>query len=66
MSNLISGKERRSLKKRLHELKRFVRNFIHYNDIDNVYGGGLSRVESKDLIKTKESEISRIENMLKL
>jgi len=65
-SNLISGKERRSLKKKLHELKRFVRNFIHYNDIDNVYGGGLSRVESKDLIKTKESEISRIENMLKL
>lgn len=66
MSNLISGKERRSLKKRLHELKRFVRNFVQYNDIDNIYGGGLSKVESNDLIKIKESEISRIENILKL
>lgn len=65
-SNLISGKERRSLKKKLHELKRFVRNFIHYNDIDHVYGGGLSKVESNDLLKIKTSEISRIENMLKL
>lgn len=65
-SNLISGKERRDLKKNLHELKRFVRYFDFYNDIDGVYGGGLSKSDSREVIYNKMSQISRIENMLKL
>lgn len=65
-TNLISGKERRSLKKKLHELKRFVKNFHFYNDIDSVYGGGLSKIDSREIINNKMSQISRIENILKL
>lgn len=65
-SNLISGKERRELKKNLHELKRFVKNFHFYNDINSVYGGGLSKIDSREIIDNTMSQISRIENMLKL
>jgi hypothetical protein len=64
--NLVSGKERREFKKKLHELKRFVRNYNHYNDIDRVYGGGLSDERSLEILNSKNLEISRIENILKL
>ncbi len=54
---LISGKERIEQKKRLAELQRFVRMFWFYNDIDEVYGGGMDKDEAQKLLNQKELEI---------
>ena len=54
---LISGKERREQKKRLAELERFVRMFWFYNDIDEVYGGGMDKEDAEKLLNQKKLEI---------
>jgi hypothetical protein len=60
----ISGSERRKLKKELSELKYFVKMFWHYEDIDRVYGGGLTDKECDDLIFKKNKEIEDLELLL--
>jgi hypothetical protein len=61
---VISGKERRQVKKRLGELKRFVKMYWFYNDIEEVYGGGLSKKESLILLAEKQTEINELEREL--
>lgn len=58
---VISGKLRRLEKKHLAELKNFVKMFWFYNDIDKVYGGGLSDFESIKLLAEKKKEIENLE-----
>ena len=62
---VISGKARRTLKKQV-SLKKYTLGMSHYwNDVDTVYGGGLS---PEDLIRSNEelrNEIRVIEIMLK-
>ena len=60
----ISGVERRKLKKELSELKYFVKMFWHFEDIDRVYGGGLTDKECDDLIEEKNKEIEKLESLL--
>jgi len=60
----ISGKERRLKKKELSELKMFLKYFWHYEDIDKVYGGGLSDSECNRIISETELKIKKIEDDL--
>jgi len=48
---VISGKERRTVKKELSDLKQFVKMFWYFEDIDRVYGGGM---EDEDCKKMRE------------
>ena len=60
----ISGSERRKLKKELSELKYFVKMFWHYEDIDRVYGGGLSDDKCNSLLEETGEKIKKIELIL--
>ncbi len=60
----ISGQARREKKKELSELKYFVKMFWHYEDIDRVYGGGLSDDECNETIAKAEEEIRMLESEL--
>ena len=58
---VISGTERRQEKKKLAELKQFVKMFWYFEDIDRVYGGGLEDVECQKLLDQKNTEIKDLE-----
>ena len=47
----IHGKERKIKKKILSKLKYFVKMFWYYENIDRVYGGGLSNEECTKILK---------------
>lgn len=57
----ISGQERRLKKKELSEMKSFVENFWHWEDLDRVYGGGMSDKKCEDLINSYKEKISILE-----
>lgn len=60
----ISGVERKALKKELAHLKTFVSKFWYYNDIDEVYGGGLSTEEGEKELVRLNKQIEDLENKL--
>lgn len=60
----VSGLERRVLKKELSVLKTYVKNFWHYQDIDNVYGGGLTEEECKNTLDKCKKKIEDLEKEL--
>jgi len=61
---VISGDERRQEKKRLAELKQFVKMFWYFEDIDRVYGGGLEDEKCEKLLEQKNKEIKVLEEKL--
>jgi len=58
------GQERRQLKKELSELKRFVRMFWHFEDIDRVYGSGSSDTDCKRRLDSADTRIKELEAIL--
>ena len=60
----ISGQNRRELKKQFNSLKRQRKMMYFYNDIDTVYGGGLSEKELEERKISLEKEIEQIQNKL--
>ncbi len=61
----ISGLERRAKKKELAELKRYVKNFWLYEDIDLVYGGGgLTKEQANNAIDKAKLQIEDLERQL--
>ena len=62
---LISGDERRKLKKKLSLAKAYDRMFWFYQDVDSVYGGGLSDEEALERKKELENEIECMQKQLK-
>jgi hypothetical protein len=60
----ISGEERRKKKKELGDLKRFVTEFWYWEDIDKVYGGGLSDSECNKIISDAKLKIKKLEDKL--
>jgi hypothetical protein len=63
---LIHGFERRQLKKKLAEMKQFLRMFNYYNDIDTVYGGGIDDEEKEKRLLEVQNEVNKIEFNLSL
>lgn len=60
----ISGLERRAKKKELAELKRYVKNFWLYEDIDRAYGGGLTKEQANNAIDKAKLQIEDLERQL--
>jgi len=60
----IHGLYRRKLKKKLSKLKYFVKIFWFHQDLERVYGGGLSDKECDMLLHETQKEIETIENKL--
>ena len=60
----IYGKKRREHKKRLAELKQFVKMFWHYEDIDRFYGGGLPYEKCNEILAQKQLEIENLKAQL--
>jgi hypothetical protein len=60
----INGLERRAKKKELTELKRYVKNFWLYEDIDRVYGGGLTKEQANNAIDKAKLQIEDLERQL--
>lgn len=63
---IIHGIERRKLKKKLAEMKQFLRMFNYYNDIDIVYGGGVDDEEKEKRLLEVQNEVNKIEFNLSL
>jgi hypothetical protein len=63
---LIHGIERRKLKKKLSEMKYFLKMFNYYNDIDIVYGGGIDDNEKEKRLLEVQKEVNKIEFNLSL
>ena len=63
---LIHGIERRKLKKKLSEMKYFLKMFNYYNDIDIVYGGGSDEEEKEKRLLEVQKEVNKIEFNLSL
>lgn len=61
----ISGVERRKKKRELFELERFVRDFWRYEDVDRIYGGGLSNSECRKILREKKKKIRKRKRELK-
>jgi len=61
---VISGKKRRELKKKLNLNKRLLKMNRFYNDIDKVYGGGLTEEQLTSSEKRLKKEITQWENLL--
>ena len=61
---VISGKKRRELKKKLNLNKRLLKMNRFYNDIDEVYGGGLTEEQLTSSEKRLKKEITQWENLL--
>ena len=64
MSYIISGKTRREMKKQLHLKRRQVRMSYYLNDIDEVYGGGISLEDLEKYNQRLLLEIDMIEIFL--
>lgn len=68
----IHGIERRQLKKEIGELKRYVKNFWHYHQLDkdmtSFYGGKdgfpMSDDKSQERVNKAKKQIQELENML--
>ena len=60
----IRGQERRNKKKELNQYKSFVKNFWQYEDVDRMYGGGMSDEECNDIINGVKCAISIMEKEL--
>jgi hypothetical protein len=63
---LIHGIERRKLKKKLSEMKYFLKMFNYYNDIDIVYGGGIEEEEKEKRLLEVQNEVNKIRIKLSL
>jgi hypothetical protein len=63
---LIHGIERRKLKKKLSEMKYFLKMFNYYNDIDIVYGGGIDEEEKEKRLLEVQNEVNKIRIKLSL
>ena len=63
---LIHGIERRKLKKKLSEMKYFLKMFNYYNDIDTVYGGGIDDEEKEKRLLEVQNEVNKIQIKLSL
>ena len=63
---LICGAERREMKKKFNALKSFIKNFYYYNDVDNVYGGGISKEEEKEVIRKATIDLEEMDKLLKM
>jgi len=63
---VISGQLRRQEKKKLNELKRFVKMFWYYQDINRVYGAGLSDNDCNKLLNDTKEEIDLLEHQLSI
>lgn len=61
---VISGTARREQKKRLGELKRLIKMFWYYEDIDRVYGGGMDDEKCHKLLTLKKKEVEALEKKL--
>ncbi len=61
---VINGKERRQVKKELGELKRFIKMYWFYDDIEVMYGGGLSKKDSLILLAEKQTQVNELERKL--
>jgi hypothetical protein len=62
---LISGMERRELKRQLYMKQRFVKMFWHFEDVERVYGGGMDDDECEKMLTEKKKEIVELEDKLK-
>ena len=60
----ISGKERRELRKHLAQLKRYRSRFWYIQDIETVYGNGMTKAEAEQEFTDLEKEIVEIEKQL--
>ena len=61
---VISGKERREVKKELNTLRKRVKLFWHWEDVDRVYGGGMSDEEAEEYLTKTKKEIELLEEKL--
>ena len=61
---IISGRKRRELKKELNLNKRLLKMNRFINDIDEVYGGGMTEQELTDYENKLKKEITQQENLL--
>lgn len=61
----ISGQARREKKKELGMLKRSVRMFWFFEDIDRVYGSGVSDEEAELFLNATKVKIKVLETELK-
>jgi hypothetical protein len=61
---VIFGKKRRALKKELGKLKRSVKTFWYWEDIDRVYGGGMTDEDANIYLTKTKKEITVLENKL--
>jgi len=61
---LISGNQRRQIKKELSELKRFVGSFWHYENLDRAYGGGMDDAGCYRIIQNYNDRIAHLESEL--
>lgn len=61
---IISGDERRKAKKEYNRMKRFLKMFWFYEDIDRVYGGGMSDEEAVKMLAKIEAQAKELEEKL--
>lgn len=61
---VISGKQRRELKKDLSALKTCLKMFWHWEDIDRVNGHGMADEDCENYLKITKKEITQLENKL--
>lgn len=61
---VISGQKRRELKKKLSLNKQLLKMNRFYNDIDEVYGGGMTEQELTDYEDKLKKEITQQETLL--
>lgn len=62
--NRYRGEERRKLKKELHEQEMCLRYLHFHNDIEVVYGGGMSEDELRQYGNRLRERISELNRML--
>lgn len=63
---LISGKKRKELKKKFNLNKRLLRMTRFYNDIDEVYGGGMTEEELIEYENRLKKEITKQKKLLNI
>jgi hypothetical protein len=61
---LISGNQRRQIKKELSELKRFVGSFWHYENLERAHGGGMDDAGCYRIIQNYNDRIAHLESEL--
>jgi hypothetical protein len=61
---IIHGEERRKMKKEYHGMRRFLKMFWFYEDIDRVYGGGMTDKEANNMLAEIEIKVKELEEKL--